>query len=101
MAAQRGTPVHASVDGVVEQAGYASGYGNTVVVSHDRLYKTRYAHLDRIFVRKKQRVKKGGRVGAVGDTGFTRKAGKDASHLHFELYERGKQVNPLYLLPAR
>ena len=101
MAAQRGTPVRASVEGVVEHAGYVSGYGNTVVISHDRIYKTRYAHMDTIFVREKQRVKKGERIGAVGDTGFTIRSGKDASHLHFELYERGKQVNPLYLLPPR
>lgn len=101
MAAQRGTPVHASVGGVVEQAGYASGYGNTIVIAHDSVYKTRYAHLDSIFVRKNQKVRTGQRIGAVGDTGFTRKTGKDASHLHFELYERGKQVNPLYLLPRR
>ncbi len=101
MAAQRGTSVCAACGGVIEQAGYVSGYGNTVVVVHDRLYKTRYAHLDTIFVRKKQRVAKGARLGVVGDTGFTRKAGRDASHLHFELYERGKQINPLYLLPSR
>jgi murein DD-endopeptidase MepM/ murein hydrolase activator NlpD len=101
MAAHRGTPVLASLEGVVEQAGYASGYGNTVVISHDRVYKTRYAHLDTISVKKGQQVTRGQCIGAVGDTGYTRKRGKDASHLHFELYEWGKQINPLYLLPAR
>lgn len=101
MAAQRGTPVHASVAGIVEQAGYQAGYGNTVVISHDKVYKTRYAHLDAIYVRKNQKVRTGQRIGAVGDTGFIRRTGKDGSHLHFELYERGKQVNPLYLLPPK
>ncbi len=97
MAAQRGTPIKAAAQGIVEQAGYASGYGNTIVVAHDTVYKTRYAHLDSISVRVGQKVRQGGMLGKVGDTGFTRKMGKDASHLHLELYENGKQVNPLDL----
>ncbi len=98
MAAQRGTAVQAVASGTVEYAGYASGYGNTILIAHDAVYKTRYAHLDAIYVRANQRVEPGKKIGAVGDTGFTIKKGKDASHLHFELYERGKQVNPLVLL---
>ncbi len=99
MAAPRGTLVRSAAGGVVEFAGPARGYGNTVVISHDGVYKTRYAHLDAIYVRQMRRVQAGDRVGAVGDTGFTIKSGKDASHLHFELYEQGKQINPLHLLP--
>jgi len=98
MAAQRGTQVHASAAGTVEYAGYAPGYGNTVVIVHDAVYKTRYAHLDAIHVQKNQIVTQGSTIGAVGDTGFTIKQGHDASHLHFELYEQGKQVNPLALI---
>ncbi len=97
MAAQRGTPIKAVAQGVVEQADYVSGYGNTIVVSHDAVYKTRYAHLDSISVCVGQKVRQGDMLGGVGDTGFTRKTGKDASHLHLELYENGKQVNPLHL----
>lgn len=100
MAAQRGTPVYAVDDGVVVQAQYVAGYGNTVVIQHDARYKTRYAHLDRIYVRKDQSVSKRQRIGSVGDTGFTIKSGKDASHLHLEVYDHGKQVNPLNYLPA-
>ncbi len=100
MAAPRGTPVRAAAVGVVEQAQYVSGYGNMVLVAHDARYKTRYAHLDTICVKPKQRVQKGTKIGGVGDTGFTIKSGKDASHLHFEVHERGKQVNPLYLLAS-
>jgi murein DD-endopeptidase MepM/ murein hydrolase activator NlpD len=98
MAAIRGTPVRAAADGVVEEARYATGYGNTVVVRHNGVYKTRYAHLDTIRTRNGAHVKKGDRLGTVGDTGFTRKTGRDASHLHFEVYERGEQVNPLNFL---
>lgn len=98
MAAQRGTDVYAAAEGIIEYAGYALGYGNTIVVIHDAVYKTRYAHLDEIHVVKDQRVTQGMVIGAVGDTGFTMKQGHDASHLHFELYERGKQVNPLVFI---
>lgn len=98
MAAQRGTPVKAAAGGVVEKAGTFSGYGNMVMIAHDAAYKTRYAHLDTIQVKVGQKVMRGQKIGSVGDTGFTRKRGKDASHLHFELYERGTQINPLSLL---
>ncbi len=100
MAAVRGTPVRAASGGVVEHAGYVSGYGNMIIIRHSAVYKTRYAHLDSIHVKSKQVIQKGDAIGAVGDTGFTIKSGKDASHLHFEVYERGKQVNPLYLLQS-
>ena len=98
MAARRGTDVRAAAGGRVEYAGNAPGYGNTIVIVHDEVYKTRYAHLDEIQVRTNQTVAQGDRIGAVGDTGFTIKRGSDASHLHFELYERGKQINPLALV---
>ncbi len=99
MAAPRGTPVLAAADGVVELAGYVSGYGNTVIISHDKVYKTRYAHLDKIYTKKGKQLKQGQKLGAVGSTGFTIKSGGDGSHLHLELYERGKQINPLCMLP--
>ena len=99
MAAHRGTPAKSIAAGVVEQAEYVSGYGNTVLVHHDAVYKSRYAHLDSISVHKGDTLKQGTCVGKVGDTGFTLKTGKDASHLHLELYENGKQINPLHLLP--
>lgn len=98
MAAVKGTPVHAAGEGVVIEARYVSGYGNTVLIAHNNDYKTRYAHLNTITVKSGQRVEKGHKLGTVGATGFTIKSGRDASHLHFEVYERGKHVDPLYLL---
>jgi murein DD-endopeptidase MepM/ murein hydrolase activator NlpD len=100
MAAVRGTPVRAVATGVVKEARYASGYGNTIVIQHSPIYKTRYAHLDAIYVKNGQQVKKGDYIGDVGDTGFVRKTGSDASHLHFEVYENGKQMNPMYYLQS-
>lgn len=98
MAALRGTPVNAAASGVVVEAGYVSGYGNTIVVNHSQKYKTRYAHLDKILVSVGQKVTRGGLIARVGDTGSVRKKGTDASHLHFEVYMFGKKVNPMYFL---
>ncbi|KKP35669.1 MAG: Peptidase, M23 family [candidate division TM6 bacterium GW2011_GWF2_32_72] len=98
MSAMRGTPVLAAASGTIVEAGWAKGFGKTIVVAHNQKYKTRYAHLDKILVRKGQVVKRGTCIGKVGDTGFVVKSGQDASHLHFEVSVDGKKVNPLYLL---
>lgn len=98
MAAVRGTPVMAASSGVVVEACQARGYGKTIVIKHNQKYKTRYAHLDAIGVMVGQKIKRGDLIGRVGDTGFVRKSGNDASHLHFEVYVFGKRVNPLYFL---
>lgn len=100
MAAMKGTPVKAAQNGVVIDACYASGYGNTIVIKHDQTFRSRYAHLHTIRVHVGQKVKKGMRIGTVGETGFIRKKGKDGSHLHFEVYENGKKINPLHCLPT-
>jgi murein DD-endopeptidase MepM/ murein hydrolase activator NlpD len=98
MAAARGTLVRAATDGEVGEAQWRPGYGKTVKLKHNKKYETRYAHLDSIEVIRGQKVKRGDVIGRVGDTGFVRKRGKDASHLHFEVHVFGSQVNPLYFL---
>jgi len=99
LAAIKGTPVLAAANGRVVTAGYELGYGNTIVIQHSNKYKTRYAHLDEIFVRNGQSVRSGQKIGAVGDTGFVQAEGNSASHLHFEVYAFNKQVNPILYLP--
>lgn len=96
MAACRGTPVLASADGIVIQAHFDPGYGNTILIAHNNKYKTRYAHLDKMLVCVGQKVEQGMVIGKVGSTGHVRKKiGRDASHLHFEISAHGKKVNPL------
>ena len=99
MAALKRTPVKAAAAGVVDQV-YEDpvGYGKTIVIKHDDTYKTRYAHLDSMLVKVGRQVQAGTLIGRVGDTGNVHKQGRDASHLHFEVYELGKRVNPLYFL---
>jgi len=99
MAAMRGTKIHAAASGIVTEARYSKGYGNTIVITHNRKYRTRYAHLDRILVKVGQKVKNRQLIGKVGRTGLVwRSRGRDPSHLHFEVHAFGKQVNPLKYL---
>lgn len=100
LAAIKGTPIYAAGSGKILEAMYLNGYGNTILIEHDSKFRTRYAHLDEILVRKNQKVKKSDLIGRVGSTGIVRKSKKngDASHLHFEIYVYGKHVNPFYFL---
>ena len=99
LAALKGTPIHAVAEGVVLEAGDSNnGYGNTILLSHEHGYKTRYAHLEHVNVRPKQKVRRGQTIGTVGDTGNVRGNGTDASHLHFEVHRHNRPVNPLYYL---
>lgn len=101
MAAARGTPVKSVGLGVVIEATYTKGYGKTVVIEHaNKIHKTRYAHLDNYSVKKGQRVAVGQKIGTVGNTGNVRgeNGGKNAYHLHFEVYEQGNHIDPLRVL---
>jgi murein DD-endopeptidase MepM/ murein hydrolase activator NlpD len=100
LAAPRGTPVRAARSGKVIKAHYSASYGNTIVIEHYDNFKTRYAHLDSIAVRFGQQVTQGMCIGKVGATGTVRKSkhSGDASHLHFEIYHKGKQINPFFYL---
>ena len=86
-----GTPIHATADGVVSEAGWSSGgYGNLVKVDHGRGIETRYAHLASVAVRAGQRVTRGQVIGRMGSTGRS-----TGSHLHYEVRIDGRAVNPV------
>jgi len=91
-AAERGTPVRAVGDGVINQAGWNGSYGKTIDIQHDSTYMSRYAHLDRFAegIRNGSSVLKGQVIGYVGSTGRS-----TGPHLHFELYKDQQYVNPL------
>ncbi|MDR3180854.1 MAG: M23 family metallopeptidase [Prevotellaceae bacterium] len=74
----------------VERSLARTGYGNMVLVDHGFGYKTRYAHLHVITVKKGDMVKRGQQVGTLGNTGKS-----TAPHLHYEVLVRDKPVNPL------
>ncbi|HTY24615.1 MAG TPA: M23 family metallopeptidase [Desulfomonilaceae bacterium] len=88
--APKGTPARAVAKGVVTFAGWKNGYGKFVCIKHEDGYESRYGHLHKIEIEKSKPVKQGQIVGLVGQTG-------DATgpHLHFELLQRGKYLNPV------
>lgn len=84
-----GSPIYAALDGVVQIAGRAGGYGNLVKLSHGGGIQTAYGHMSRIATRPGQRVARGQLIGYVGSTGMS-----TGPHLHFEVWKNGVSVNP-------
>ncbi len=90
--APSGTPIYATADGVVSEAGYnAGGYGNKVMINHGFGYETLYAHMVRIKARLGQSVKRGEVIGWVGSTGKS-----TGAHCHYEVHKNGTPVDPVY-----
>ena len=89
-AAPMGTPIMASGDGVVKKAGWCGGGGNCVVIRHNSVYQTIYAHMSKFAkgIRSGARVKQGQTIGFVGSTGKS-----TGPHLHYEVLINGKKVN--------
>lgn len=96
-AAPTGTPILAAGDGTVVRAGPYGSYGNYVRVRHANGYETAYAHLSRFArgVRAGTRVRQGQVIGYVGTTGRS-----TGPHLHYEVLQRGRQMNPMTLRVA-
>jgi murein DD-endopeptidase MepM/ murein hydrolase activator NlpD len=93
--APMGSPIEAPAAGVVRDAGWESGYGNTIVIDHGFGTVTKFAHASKILVREGQRVSRGQRIALVGNTGLA-----TGPHLHYEVHVNGRAVDPLrYVLP--
>ncbi len=94
-AAEMGTPVRAIGDGVVVFAGREGGYGNLIELRHPNGVHTLYGHLEHFAsgIRAGVRVKQGQEIGFVGSTGLS-----TGPHLHFEVRQNGRAVNPLRVL---
>lgn len=84
-----GKEILAPADGTVVFAGLEGGYGNVVVLDHGYGVKTRYGHLASIGVKPGERVKRGGLIAAMGNTGRS-----TGPHLHYEVRVNGIAQNP-------
>ncbi|MFZ2303013.1 MAG: peptidoglycan DD-metalloendopeptidase family protein [Gallionella sp.] len=91
-AAQIGTKVRATSDGIVSSFGRQNGYGNFVTIDHQGHFTTVYGHLSKFArgLHRSQRVAQGDVIGYVGMTGLT-----NGPHLHYEFRVDGKQRDPL------
>ncbi|MEO0072398.1 MAG: M23 family metallopeptidase [candidate division WOR-3 bacterium] len=96
--APEGTPVSAIGDGIISFAGWKGGYGRLVEIKHPQGFTSRYGHL-RSFskgIRAGMHITQGQVIGYVGSTGLA-----TGPHLHFELLQNGKWVNPLKVIIPR
>ncbi len=97
-AAPRGTPILASGSGIVEQAGWATGFGQQTIIRHANGYETSYSHQSKIAagVVKGARVRQGQVIGYIGSTGLS-----TGNHLHYEVSVNGTRVDPMRIrLPS-
>jgi murein DD-endopeptidase MepM/ murein hydrolase activator NlpD len=86
-----GTPIYAVTDGVVEDAGPASGFGLWVVLRHPDGSHSVYGHINRMFVKVGEKVKAGQQIAEIGNRGES-----TGPHLHFEIWApNGTKINPL------
>ena len=93
------TPEYAAMDGVVLQAGPASGFGLAVYIQHENGDVTVYGHMDEVVVSAGQVVKAGETIALLGNTGQS-----TGPHLHFEVRQgglNGTPVDPIGWLRAR
>jgi murein DD-endopeptidase MepM/ murein hydrolase activator NlpD len=91
---KRGSPIVSPAGGIVSSIETDAGYGKLLIINHGSGLITRYAHLDKVMVKKGQAVERGQEIALVGNTGRT-----TGPHLHYEVHLNGVPVNPLrYML---
>lgn len=92
-----GQPVSAAEAGKVVYAGDGLvGYGNLIIIKHDRSYLSAYGYNSKLLVKEGDRVQKGEKVAHMGSPNIGAQP-----VLHFEIRRQGKPVNPLPLLPSK
>jgi len=91
-----GDPVKAVADGVVSFAGNKAGYGYTVEIDHGNGFMTRYAHNSRLVRKVGEPIRAGQEVAKAGSTGRS-----TGAHVHFEVWQDGRAVNPRQFLGQR
>lgn len=91
-----GEPVLAAAGGQVVYSGSGlRGYGKLLIVKHNEIFLSAYAHNDRLLVKEGDFVKAGQRIADMGSSGT------DRVKLHFEIRRDGTPVDPLKFLPRR
>lgn len=95
LAVPTGTPIRASLPGVVTVSQYnAGGYGYYVMIDHGNGLSTLYGHNSKLLARVGQSVEAGDIIALSGSTGRS-----TGPHLHFEVRVNGERTDPRYYLP--
>ena len=88
----KNSPIYAAQAGTIEFTGWKGAYGQMIIINHNNGYKTKYAHLNKIYVQKGQGVQMGDVIGGMGTTGRS-----SGVHLHFEAWYKNQLLNPFDL----
>lgn len=96
LASNKGNMVKTMAEGKVIKAGVMSGYGKVIEIDHGNGFKTKYAHLNAMYVNLGDKVSQGQAIGEVGSTGRS-----TGPHLHYEVLYEGVNVDPMVFIKAR
>jgi len=77
-------------EGTIIKSLYSCDYGNHIIIDHGNNVHTLYAHLNKSYVKKGDKVKMGDIIGQIGTTGYS-----FGAHLHFEIRLNSKRLNPI------
>jgi murein DD-endopeptidase MepM/ murein hydrolase activator NlpD len=91
-----GTRVRTTADGIVSFAGWTENSGIVVVVEHGNGFSTAYAHNRKATVRIGDRLRRGDMIALSGSTGIS-----TGPHVHYEIWKRGRHVDPVAFLAGR
>lgn len=89
IAAKTGTPIKAVADGTVTHSGTMGGYGNLIIIDHGNGITSYYGHCNKLYKKLGAKISAGDVIAEVGSTGNS-----TGPHLHFEIRQNGKYVNP-------
>lgn len=89
IAAKTGTPIKAVADGTITHSGTMGGYGNLIIIDHGNGITSYYGHCNKLYKKVGAKVSAGDIIAEVGSTGNS-----TGPHLHFEIRQNGKYVNP-------
>lgn len=87
--APTGTKVRSVLPGIVSLSQFSDTAGNYIIIEHPNGIKSKYMHLNSLLVQKGDQVKQGDPIGTIGSTGRV-----TGPHLHFELHQDNKPINP-------
>ena len=94
--AEVGSTVLAAASGRVVRSEWDHTFGNVIEIKHAENFLTRYAHLNQRSVAINAQVQGGAAIGEVGNTGRS-----TGPHLHYEIFQNGRVLNPLKVLPVK
>lgn len=96
LASNKGNKVKTMAQGKVLRSGWNGGYGNFIEIDHGNGFKTRYAHLNKNYVKKGEYVKQGDTIAEVGSSGRS-----TGPHLHYEVLYNGVPVDPMTFMKVQ